>query len=585
MLGAGFGLFVALAVGAELFIGYVSAQRTTYDLVRDRVVTTLDTIVERLRQHLQPPNDQSAFLAEQIAGGIVDPADGERLAHSLAIALAGTPQVQSLAFITPQLDAVGVRRSGQRLERFREAVRGEARAASGMVELIAAAQPFWGELQANPQGLATISLRTPVRRDGRFVGGLVSTISIFDLSRLLAEIGRDRQERAFILYGDDHVLAHPGNLFGLPVETTRDRPLPRIEEYGDPVLVNLRHPMLSRQIERLGGVEARMVDAPGGQRVVLFRTITDYGPVPWIVGSQFMAEEIGAEFRRLDRMVIAGLSVLAVAVAVAALLGRRLARPIRRLAETAEQVRRLELSNLKPLPESPFRELDSAARAFNAMTETLRWSEKYLPRRLVQQLMGRQGEVQSEERELTVLFTDIVGFTALSERQAASAVAAMLNEHFELVERCIDAEGGTLDKYIGDSAMAFWNAPDRQADHAARACRAAIAIARAVGADCERRRALGLPLLRMRIGLHTGPALVGNIGAPGRMNYTIVGDTVNACQRLQGLGRRFDDGHAPAIVLASETTAHAAGSEIKMMPVGLRGLAGREKPIEVFRLA
>jgi class 3 adenylate cyclase len=585
VLGAGFGLFVALAVGAELFIGYISAQRTTYDLVRDRVVSTLDTIVERVRQHLQPTVDQSAFLADQIAGGALDPADSERMAHSLAIALAGTPQVTSLAFVTPQLDAVGVRRVGLRLERFRESFRDDQRAAPAMVEMIVADHPTWSDVLPKPQGLAAINLRTPVRRGGRFLGGLVSTISIIDLSRLLAEIGRDRPERAFILYGREWVLAHPGNVFGLPAETTGDRPLPRIEEYGDPVLANLWKPGASRMIERLGDIEARVVEAPGGQRVVIYHSINDFGPVPWIVGGQLMAEEVGAEFKRLDRMVYAGLSVLAIAVAVAALLGRRLARPLRRLAEAAEQVRRLDLAALAPLPASPFRELDSAARAFNAMTGTLRMIETYLPRRLMHQLMRRQGTVASEEREVTVLFTDIVGFTALSESKPASEVAEMLNEHFSLVERCIAGESGTLDKYIGDSAMAFWNAPDLQPDHAARACRAAAAIAEAMRADCERRRAAGLPLLRMRIGLHTGPALVGNIGAPGRMNYTIVGDTVNAAQRLQGLGRRFDDGKAPAIVLVSETTARAAGPVVPLTPVGLRGLAGREKPIEVYRLA
>jgi len=586
VLGAGFGLFVAMAVGAELFIGYVSAQRTTYDLVRDRVVSTLEMIVERLRQQLQPVVEQAEFVAEQMAGGVIDPADFDRLSHSLAVALAGTPQVSSLAFVTPDLESIGVRRVGQRLEHFRRNLRDEPNAAPAMVEMMGASQPFWSEVQQGQvMGLPLINLRTPVLRDGKFLGGLVSTISVIDLSRLLAEISRDRPERPFILYGREFVLAHPGNMFGLPVEPTQEQPLPRIAQFGDPVLANLWNEQHSRSIERLGPVEARFVDAPGGQRVVLYRTMTDYGRVPWIVGGQFMAEEIGAEFRRLDRMVYAGLSVLAVAVAVAAMLGRRLARPLRRLAEAAEQIRQLDLKALKPLPESPFREIDSAARAFNAMTKTLSRVETYLPKRLVGQLMHRQGEVESEEREVTVLFTDIVGFTALSENTDARELAATLNEHFSLVERCIEAEGGTLDKYIGDSVMVFWNAPDPQPDHAARACRAAVAIAEAMRTDSETRRAAGKPVLRMRIGVHTGPALVGNIGAPGRMNYTIVGDTVNAAQRLQALGRRVDDGATPAIALASETTARAAGAVVPMTAVGLRGLAGREKPIEVYRLA
>lgn len=101
------------------------------------------------------------------------------------------------------------------------------------------------------------------------------------------------------------------------------------------------------------------------------------------------------------------------------------------------------------MPQSPFREIDSAARAFDQMTTTLRWVETYLPRRLVRQLM-RRAEAPPEERAVTVLFTDIIGFTALSEHRTAAEMAQMLNEHFSLVEACIDAEGGTLDKYIGD---------------------------------------------------------------------------------------------------------------------------------------
>lgn len=586
VLGLGFGALVAVGVSAQLLIGYVSAQRTTYDLVRDRAVSTLEAIVARVRLHLQPPVDQANFLADQFASGAVDPAQPDRMVDALTFSLAATPQVTTLAFVAPDLKVTGVRRVADRVERFALELQGGARLGPAMIEMIGAKGPFWGKVEREPGStVAMINLRTPLRRDGAFVGALVSTISILELSRMLAEVNRDRPERPFILYGEDHVLAHPSNVFGIPDSTGGDEPLPRVAEFGDPVLADLWSPTASRLIERRGDIEARLVEVPDAQRVVLYQTVRDYGPVPWLVGGQFQSEDIGAEFRRLDRMLYAGLAVLAVAVAVAVLLGRRLARPIRRLAEAADQIRRLDIGALKPLPESPFREIDSAANAFNAMTTTLRWVETYLPRRLVGQLMQQDGSVDSEEREVTVLFTDIIGYTAISEQRQAREMAEFLNEHFSLVEACIAAEGGTLDKYIGDSVMAFWNAPDRQPDHAVRACRAALAIAAAMREDCERRRQAGQPVFRMRIGLHTGPALVGNIGAPGRMNYTIVGDTVNTAQRLQGLGRRFDDGKAPAIALASETTARAVAGAVPMTAVGLRGLAGRETPVEVYRLS
>jgi class 3 adenylate cyclase len=585
VLSLSLGLFVMLAVGVELAVSYVGARRTAYELLRDRTVGTLDSVVEQVRYHLQPALDQVQFVAGQIETGAIDPADARRFAEALTYAMGGTQHVSSLAFIAPDLRSRGVRRVGQRIEPFAMDAGAHKDGPAMYAEASEALGPYWGEVRQGPAvGVAIISLRAPVKRDGRIVGVLATAVSIFDLSRLLAEIGIDRTERPFVLLGRDRVLAHPGNAFGVPVELRPDMPLPAVKDYGDPVLEALWSPDKSRLIERRGDVEARRVDAPGGQRVVVFRELRSFGKEPWIVGTQFLASELGEEFERVNRMIYVGLGVLALAVLAAALLGRRLSRPISRLAEVADAIRHLDLKGVEPLPRSHVSEIDRAARAFNAMMTTMAWVETYLPRRLVKQLIRRQSGVRSEEREVTVLFTDLVGFTRLSENRPARETAELLNEHFSLIEKCIADERGTLDKYIGDSAMAFWNAPEPQPDHALRACRAALAIAKAMHEDARRRREAGLPVLRVRVGLHTGPVLVGNIGAPGRMDYTIVGDTVNTAQRLEKLGRRFDDGQTPVVVLASESTARALGDGLTMTPLGMRGLAGREKPITVYRL-
>lgn len=137
--------------------------------------------------------------------------------------------------------------------------------------------------------LAALTLRAPVRRDGQFLGALVSTISIVDLSRLLAEINLAKQERAFLLYGREFVLAHPANVLGVPLTKDGDA-LPRVADFGDPVLTALWDDHKSRLVERRGTAEARLVEAPGGQRLVLFQPFQEFGPVPWIVGGQFLVE-------------------------------------------------------------------------------------------------------------------------------------------------------------------------------------------------------------------------------------------------------------------------------------------------------
>jgi adenylate cyclase len=588
VLGVVLGWFVAVAVLVELSVGYFWAQRSTYSVVRDYAVLTLDALVERIRHHLQPAIDQVSFLDQQIAEGYIDIDNPDRVIDALTLALAGTPQVNSLLFVTPEFKAIGVNRVGRRIESFNADFPRTAENVLATQRLAAAPAPYWGEVRRNRVGETVINLRAPLHRNGKFVGGVISAISIVDLSALMAEIGRDGPGRPFVLLGRDQVLAHPGNVFPTtPGNGTQDRPLPWVSDYGDPVLANLWSPKISQPIEQIGrGGEARFVTLPGDdRRVVLYREIFDLGERPWIIGTHFRLQDIGAALEQLSQMLLGGGFIIVVAVFFAVMLARGFARPIRRLADAADAMRRLDFSSLPSLPRSRLREIDSAVQAFNAMSSTLHWVETYLPKRLVERLMRQPGEVESEEREVTVMFTDIAGFTALSEHRSARELAEMLNEHFSLISRCIEIEGGTLDKYIGDSAMAFWNAPDRQADHAARACRAAVAIARAMQENARQRAAAGLPVLRMRLGLHTGPALVGNIGAPGRMNYTIVGDTVNTAQRLQGLGRRFDDGSAVIVALASEATARAAGGVVPMTELGLRGLAGRERPISVFRLS
>jgi adenylate cyclase len=199
--------------------------------------------------------------------------------------------------------------------------------------------------------------------------------------------------------------------------------------------------------------------------------------------------------------------------------------------------------------------------------------------------MGQEAAVlESKQRVVTVLFTDIVGFTEIGGRLPAPQLAEFLNRHFALLGGCIDAELGTVDKYIGDSIMAFWGAPLLQADHAHRACRAAHAIAETLRADNERRAAKDLRPVRLRIGIHTGPVVVGNVGAPGRVNYTLIGDTVNTAQRLETLGKEVDVGTDDVVVLISGETADAVGDDFPLKFLGDYDLRGRSESLRVYRL-
>ena len=167
----------------------------------------------------------------------------------------------------------------------------------------------------------------------------------------------------------------------------------------------------------------------------------------------------------------------------------------------------------------------------------------------------------------------------------AAQTADILNEHFALLVAAVEREGGTVDKFIGDGMLAFWGAPDERADHALAAARACLGIAAALREGNTRARGNGGKMVRMRIGLHTGRVVVGNVGALDRWNYTVVGDAVNLCERLQSFGRDV----APQdemVILASDTAVSriqaqsggmiAAGAARK---VGTHRLRGRSEVI------
>lgn len=187
------------------------------------------------------------------------------------------------------------------------------------------------------------------------------------------------------------------------------------------------------------------------------------------------------------------------------------------------------------------------------------------------------------ETDVTVLFTDMVGFTKLSETMPPKDVAALLNDHFTLLGRTVEETGGTIDKYIGDSLMAFWGAPAPVADHQEAACRAALQMTERLEAHNTEQRHCGRPAVSVRVGIHTGNVIAGKIGARDRADYTVIGDTVNVSSRIEALGADVIP-KGPATILISEAVAAALPSGYRYQEVGTAAIRGRRGSILVYRL-
>lgn len=203
---------------------------------------------------------------------------------------------------------------------------------------------------------------------------------------------------------------------------------------------------------------------------------------------------------------------------------------------------------------------------------------RFLDPRVVAGLI-ESGEVDyrnaAEAREISVLFSDIRGFTSLSEISQPEDVVAMLNQYFSRQVGVIFGHGGTLDKFIGDAIMAFWGAPVAHPDNARMAVAAALDMSAALEELRGQLGELGKDL-EIGIGIHTGRAVVGFIGSNDRLDYTAIGDTVNLASRVEGLTKGI------ARVLVTEATKNAAGDAFEWRDCGSHQVKGREMPVRLF---
>ncbi len=591
VLSASFVVLTALS-GVAVVLALLGSMRTTTGLLRERTEQVVRTVELRLRDHLAPVRDQAVFVAAAIAEGRVDPQNEQQLNAWLSAALAGTPQVAAISFGSAQMQGVRAQRDAEgRSTIVRIDLRTIPNIDAVMAELRQAPAPYWGELVWSPDlRQPLINLRVPVRRDGTFVGVVVSLVSMGQLSRVVKEMSPEGGG-TFVLYDRDFVLAHPRladpeNLLLLPGQV-----LPRLEQVGDRALTGMWSLAedKTRRLFGTGSENIHVAEVDGRDYVFVHHDVAGLADKVLTVGAYFPADQIYSETESLRNGAIAAAVALVVALVIGILLGRAISRPMVRLAAVADEIREFKFEGT-PLPHSPLREIDHANIAANASRAALHWFSTFVPRKLVTRLLA-EGEtsLKSKRREVTVMFTDIVGFTMEAEDLPEDETADFLNEHFALLAACIEEHGGVIDKFIGDAVMATWGAIKRMPDHADSALAASLAIARALHEDNERRRAAGRVPIRLRIGLHSGPVVVGNIGAPGRINYTVVGDTVNTAQRMEQLGKNYMTPHDEVVVLVTGETVAAlqdrdAVAAVLNGPAERHEVRGRLEPIEVHRL-
>lgn len=582
------GAFVLVTAALVLAVQVFTSERVTRTMAAEMIILGMESLQNDFAAQLNAIEEQAAYTARALRSGSILIDDTQELATFAYGALAATPQASLLLVVTADGVATKVNRGDGDgvfvpetipLTRSPDLLRIANEAAS-------APQSFWSPVSFVPShGHSYVTYVVPMREGGTYVGSVVVGVSLRKLSEIAQRISTDTLT-VFLLYDDDQILAHPQMH---EVEHTLSPVNPSIDLHESPdgfLARHLAHEIVPASDLLPANMELKLgVDDNGDQRFMVMQDSGEkFGTLPILIGAHFSGDLLLQSFEELTEAILIGLVLLAASLVGAALLAHYISRPIKRAAAGARAVAQLDLGSVPSLPNSIVRELDDLATGYNAMVGGLSAFTRYMPSTLVGKLV-REGRVDSppEEREVAVLFTDIAGFTAISEGMSASETAAFVNEHLTLIGKSIRKYGGTIDKYIGDSLMAFWGAPERLESPARAAALAALDIAADLRADNLRRVAEGLPPVRIRVGVHSGPLVVGDIGAPERVNYTVIGDTVNVASRLESLGREVDP-KAEVIILASSVVGEQIAGDVAFEALGAQKVKGKDAPVNVIRL-
>jgi adenylate cyclase len=262
------------------------------------------------------------------------------------------------------------------------------------------------------------------------------------------------------------------------------------------------------------------------------------------------------------------------------LLYRMITLPIKGLVIETERIKNFELDGTIKIP-AKLEELKGLVDAMNSMKIGLRSFRKYIPAELVQQLIrkGEEIDASGERQRLTIFFSDIEDFSTISEKLTPNELSSQISEYLTEMTTIILKHGGTVDKYIGDSIMAFWGAPNKTLDHATQACLAAIECNTHLKKLAKEWTSQGRPAFKARIGLNTGDVVVGNIGSDQRLSYTAMGDPVNLASRLEGLNKEYSTS-----IIISQTVLNELPDEFTYRLLDIVVVKGKTEPVPIYEL-
>lgn len=319
----------------------------------------------------------------------------------------------------------------------------------------------------------------------------------------------------------------------------------------------------------------------GVQYLIAIFSMPDSFDDQWLVAIQAPLNDFFADFFKTQKIIIIISSLIfLISSFLVIIFSRKISKPITTIANEVDKITHFDFSSPIRIY-SNIKEIKILDASVAAMREAINWFSKYVPKDIVRQLIkqGKKITLGGEKKEIVVMFTDIENFTPIAEKYPADQLMSFLAEYFDPMSKIILNSQGTIDKYIGDSIMAFWGAPENILTPWHNACRCALACLKLNLQFDATRTQKQLPPFPTRYGLSFGQAIVGNIGTEERINYTALGDTVNIASRLQSINKIYNTS-----ILITEQLYQLIKDDFITRPVDEVSVKGKAIKVKIFEL-
>ena len=599
--------FVCLLVTAALpiiVVGYYQNKAIVSDLGDDLIEQTSRTVVEKTRNYFLPASEAVEMSARLAQLGAISCDDFKQMEMYTLGVLKSYPQVSMFYLANEQGDYIRAwRQSNGNLET--RIIRAAAfpptdsfiirddllkvigTQESGHIDFDPRTRPWYVGAKTTGTNFWTdtyISFRNrkpaitssyPVfDKAGKLSGVWAMDIELDEISNFLKmqKIGKSGIE--LIINHKSQIVAY--RQLSMIVRAGKEglRPV-KVEELG-------MEPLTLAYREHLSTGKAKsVVECKGKRYIGSFTAIPEPFPKRWKIAVIVPEDDFtGGAKRSMIIMVLISSVTLAVAVLLAFTISRGFTNSVRLLAEATRKIKSFNLDEKIHIP-SRMKEIQLMRDSVCSMQKGLNAFRKYVPAELVRQLIstGEGAHLGGQRRELTVLFSDITGFTSIAELMTPEQLMLHLSEYFDELTKVVSRYNGTVDKYIGDAVMAFWGAPVHDGEHAVHACEAALAAQEKIGELNRKWIMEGKSAFVTRIGISTGETVVGNVGSAERMNYTVIGDTVNTASRLESANKLYG-----TQTIVSQETYEAASKKFWFRPLGIVAVQGKSEEKLVYEL-